>query len=628
MCVGEIRRFIAPWSGLYLLMVKKNILTAGKKRKADEAANRGDRLTAQALYASVCKLDPLDVEAWIKLSLTEKDLGNYPQAERCARRALVLNPQFGYVHYALGQALHSQFQRVDAIASYRVATALMPDFPDAHYLLGLALHEQGEMSAATASLRQALLCRADFPEALAELGAIYLELGLVELGLEQLQRAVHLAPAHLVALGNISHALRLLGQNQAAMDNFRHALDLAPENVDLIAGLAGLLEKAGKTDESQGLVTRALQIDPTHTMTHIVAARLERGGQQLQAAIDRLQGLLQPTLGIDISSEILLEMGQIYDQMGDPASAFPLIVEGKRKKAMATLAGDGGSEAYLARLAKIRLLATPELANVLRKCAEQAAGDAPAPVFLIGFPRSGTTLMEQILDSHPAIQAMEEKSTVAHVVNRALDMLDQQKCALSDLDESQLSELRQLYFTEVAKHISLRPGNVLIDKMPLNTVGVPVIARVFPTAKFIVAIRHPCDVSLSCLMQNFATNASMANFFTLKDTVHLYTQVMGAWLHYAELLPLDFHLIRYEDLIIDVPFESRKLLDFLGLPWDDAVLGHTEHARQRGAINTPSYHQVVQPIYQRSKYRWKRYEQQLSDVMPLLQPFIDKFGYA
>ena len=133
MSAGEIRRFLSTWYGLYLLMAKKNILTVGKKRKADEAANRGDRLTAQTLYASVCKLDPLDVEAWIKLSLIEKELGNYPQAERCARRALVLNTQFGYAHYALGQALHSQFQRVDAIASYRAATGLMPDFPDAHY---------------------------------------------------------------------------------------------------------------------------------------------------------------------------------------------------------------------------------------------------------------------------------------------------------------------------------------------------------------------------------------------------------------------------------------------------------------------------------------------------------------
>lgn len=615
-------------------MTNKNVLTAGKKLKADQAARAGDRQQAQALFSSVCKLDPLDTEAWIKLSLIEKGLGNYQQSERCARRALTLDPKLGYGHYALGQALHSQLQRAAAIASYRAAISLMPDLADARYLLGLALHEQGAMSEAITSLQQALRLHPAFPEALGAMGAAYLDLGQVEAGLDYLQRAASLRPFDAVVMGNISHALRLLGQNQAALDNFRHALQLVPDNADLIAGLAGLLEKMGKTEEAESLLAQGLRLAPDHVMSNLVAAQLDRRGLRLQAAVDRLQGLLAPTLAVDLSADIMLELGQIYDQMGEATHAYPLIVEGKRRKAMATLDGDASSGVYLERLARIRQLATPALANVLRAHAEQMelTGaehiEAIAPVFLIGFPRSGTTLMEQILDSHPRVQAMEEKSTVAHMVNRALDMLDEQQCALTDLHEEQLAELRRLYFTVVGRHISLRPGNILIDKMPLNTVGVPVIARVFPDAKFILAIRHPCDVSLSCLMQTFATNAAMANFFTLADTAHLYAQVMGAWLHYAELLPLHYHRIRYEDLIEDVPAESRKLLDFLGLPWDDAVLQHTEHARQRGAINTPSYHQVVQPIYQRAKYRWKRYEQQLADVFPVLQPFIEQFGYA
>ena len=129
-------------------------------------------------------------------------------------------------------------------------------------------------------------------------------------------------------------------------------------------------------------------------------------------------------------------------------------------------------------------------------------------------------------------------------------------------------------------------------------------------------------------MQSFAANASMTNFFSIQSTAQFYSQVMGAWLHYVRQLPLQFHTIRYEDLIEDVPAQSRALLGFLGLPWDGAVLQHTEHARLRGAINTPSYHQVVQPIYQRSKYRWKRYADHLGDVMPLLHPFIEEFGYV
>lgn len=587
---------------------------------------------ARTLFASVCKQDPMDTEAWTKLSLIEKGVGNYAQAEYCARRALVLDPTLGYGHYALGQALHSQQQHVGAIKSYRTAIQQMPDLADTHYLLGLALQEQGAVVEAMASFQQALQLRPGFFEPLAELGTIHIDLGNVAVGLAYLQRALALRPTDPIALGNIGHALRLQGDNQAAMAHLRRACSFAPGNIDLIAGLAGMLEKLGESEEAQRWVAQGLQQDPTHWMTNLVAAQLDRRAQRLQQAASRLEDVLTRALTVHQGADTALELGQIYDQMGDAVRAFPLILEGKRKKAMATSTAQSAQESqdYLAHLVRIRQMANPALATVLQSQAASGTLDADptaVPVFLIGFPRSGTTLMEQILDSHPGIQAMEEKPAVSCMVNRALEMLDQPACALTDLREDQLMELRQLYFAEAAKHVTLQPGNLLVDKMPLNTVLVPIIARVFPTAKFILALRHPGDVVLSCFMQNFAANASMANFFTLQGAVQFYAQVMGAWQHYAQQLPLQFHTIRYEDLIEDVPTQSRALLEFLGLPWDDAVLQHTEHARQRGAINTPSYHQVVQPIYQRSKYRWKRYEQQLSDVLPVLQPFVAQFGY-
>lgn len=613
-------------------MPRSNVLTAGKKVQADQAARAGDRLAAQALFARVCQLDPMDVEAWAKRSLLEKGLGNYPQAERFARHALTLAPHLGYGHFALGQALHCQGLRSEAIHSYQEAIRHMPDLVDAHYLLGLALHEQGDTAQAIVRLEQTLRLRPAHPQALTLLGAAHVDRGSLDTGLHCLQKAVALQPHNAVALGNISLVLRLRGDNQAAIDNFRHALRLAPDNVDLMASFAGLLEKQGEAEEAQRLVEVILQHVPDHAMGNLVAAQLDRRAQRLQQAADRLHRLLGQTLVVGVSADITLELGQLLDQMGDSARAYPLVVEGKRKKALATQGADGaGGARYLSQLKRIRQLATPELAAQMRVQTERCAmptTDALAPVFLVGFPRSGTTLLEQILDSHPAIQTLEEKPTVALMVGRTLDMLDERHCTLADLDASQLAQLRQLYLAEAGRHVQLQPGILLVDKMPLNTVNVPVIARVFPNARFILALRHPCDVALSCLMQNFFVNASMAHFFTLEDTAHLYDQVMAAWLHYAQVLPLKVHTLRYEDLIEDVPATSRRLLDFLGLPWDEAVLSHTEHARQRGAINTPSYHQVVQPIYQRSKFRWTRYASQLSPVMPVLQPYIEKFGYA
>ncbi len=615
-------------------MAKKNVLTAGKKAKADQAARAGDHAGARSLYAAVCKADPLDVEAWAKLALIEKGLGDFDEAERCARRAVVLAPQLGYAHYALAQALHARGERNAACVSYRAVLGLMPELADAHYLLGLALHELGVMADALVSLREAVRLRPLFVEALAELGAVHLDLGEVDLALDCLRRAAVLRPNDAAALGNIAHALRLQGENQAALAGFRDALRLAPDNVDLMAGLASLLEKSGSVDEAQGLVTRGLQLSAGHVTCNLVAAQLDRRGLRLQEAADRLEALLGQGLAVGIEAQVMLELGQVLDQMGDSERAFPLFVDGKCKKAMATLGGDVDMRKadYLAGITRSREQATPDLARVLSEqralLSMKEGRESASPVFLIGFPRSGTTLLEQILDSHPVIQAIEEKSTVAVMAQRALEMLSEGRRTLADLDESAVAELRACYFEEVARHVTLTPGTTLLDKMPLNTVEVPLIARVFPDAHFILAIRHPCDVCLSGLMQDFATNAGMASFFSLDDAANLYVQVMDSWQRYADVLPLSHCQIRYEDLIMDVPGESRRLLDFLGLPWDDAVLAHREHAIKRSAINTPSYHQVVQPVYQRAKYRWKRYEEKMAGVMPLLQPFIERFDYA
>lgn len=590
-------------------------------------------MQSHTLFSSVCKLDPTDAEAWTKLSLVEKRLGKYQKAEYSARRALLVNPKLGYAHFALGQALHSLAQRHAAIDCYRSAIHYLPSFPDSYFLLGLALREQGEMSGALASLEQALRIRPSFAQALAEVRATHIDLGSLETGLHYLRRAATLNPLDAVALGNIAHALRLQGESLKAVEEFRSALGLDPENVDLIAGLATTLEFLGRAEEAATLVAQGIQIEPDHAVCHLVFARLDRREKRLQQAVDRLQSLLTPHMPTSLRADVLLEIGQMYDQMGDAERAYPMIVEGKRQKSLATRTSESDKEtlAYIARLRQVRQFATPALAKVLharKNVKAMAPVGALPPVFLIGFPRSGTTLMEQVLDSHPQIQAMEEKPTVSLVANHALALLEKHQCALSDLNDAQLAELRQMYFAEVSKYIHLQPGNQLIDKMPLNTILLPIIATVFPDAKFISAVRHPCDVSLSCLMQNFASNAGMSNFFTLNDTVQFYAEVMNTWSHCESTLPLDFHVVRYEDLISDLPAVSMKLLDFLGQPWDAAVLMHTEHAQQRGAINTPSYHQVIQPVYLKSRYRWKRYERDLIEVLPVLQPFIDKFGYA
>lgn len=608
-------------------MVKNRVMTRGRKAKADQAAREGRLDEAQALFGSASRTDPSDVEAWAKLSLVEKRLGRFQEAEACARRALVLNPRLGFCHYALGAALHSQARLPEAIAAYRQAIKCQPDFADTYYLLGNAFQESGIPANAIACFHKALALRPDFPEVLGNLGAVLIGMGEVDQSMAVLERALSLQPGNVVALGNMGNALLLKGKASAALDAYRHALKLKPDTIEVMAGLAGLLEKTGKLDEAAALARRGLELVPKDPAMNLVAAQLARRDKRYQDAADLLESLEIKSLPMDMAADIELALGQIYDHLDDPERAFALISSGNGKKAKISGFAEASRRKYLDRVAVLRRLATPSLARVVSESAKRDRPEHTTPVFMIGFPRSGTTLLEQILDSHPAIQAMEEKGAVAAMVNRFLAGAGDQEDALAVMTEAEAARLREIYFNEVRKHVDLWPGALLLDKLPLNTVGVPMIQRIFPNAKFILALRHPCDACLSCLMQNFAFNEGMASFFSLEDTVGTYSAVMGAWRSYVEVLPLEYHRVRYEDLIANVEKETRALLAFLGLEWDDAVLQHTEHARQRGTINTPSYHQVVQPIYQHAKYRWRRYEKQFAPVMAELRPFIRYFGY-
>lgn len=606
-------------------MAKKNILTQGKKLKADEAARSGKLEEARALYQAVCKTDGSDVEAWVKLGVIEKRLGRFQEAEACCRRAIAISPRIGLAHYGLASALQSQEKIQDAIGAYRKAIQLQPDLADAHYLLGNALHMTGQVGEALHCYQTAIRLRPRFPEALGDMGAALIDQGEVEASIDVLKQALALQPGNVVALSNLSHALRLQGKVTEALEGYRHALRLAPNSAEVMAHLAGLLEKTGELTQARELAEQCLRLSPSNAMAGLVLAQLDRRAKRFSEAVDRLEVLReQATLPNDLAGDIELALGQLYDQMDKPEKAYPMLTAGNLKKAALT-GKDSPGHQYLRRIATLSAQATPKLAEVAHS--QEIGKSPPDPIFLIGFPRSGTTLLEQMLDSHPALQAMEEKGAVAAMVNAFLESAGDNPEALAELNDEKIQQLRQCYFDEVKKHLTLRPDAILVDKMPLNTVNIPVIWRVFPKAKFILAIRHPCDASLSCLMQNFAVNAAMANFFTLEDTANVYAAVMGAWQTYATLLPLDFHRIRYEDLVEDVEAETRRLMLFLGLPWDDAILQHTEHAKKRGAINTPSYHQVVQPIYQNAKYRWKRYAKEFAGVLPTLQPFIDYFGY-
>lgn len=606
-------------------MTNRNQLTHLKKRQADQLAKENRLEEARVLFEAVCRTDKMDVEAWIKLSTTQRRLGHGLEAETCGRRAVSLQPSLALAHYALATALDSRGKMEEALASYGKTLQLDPGFALVHYLRGNIQHRVGRLEDAMAGYRKAIALQPGFFEAMINLAAILTKLDMLDEADDVLHQALKLRPNATEVLINLAGVAERKGQADEALSLFQRALNTRSDSVEIMARLAAFLEKIGRLDEAKKQIERGLSISRTHPGLTLVAARVARDEGRLQEALTLLKEVDTKFLDHHMAGEIQVLLGQLYDRLGDAERAFPLFMDGNRRLVQATRSDEADVNLYLEKIQSAgRYLSNRLVESVVGK----AAADGDTPVFLVGFPRSGTTLLEQILDCHPALQTMEEMPAAAAMEQVFLSRNGDRPEALADLDPVQVGELRQAYYSEVGRHLERRPGTLLVDKLPLNLVRVPLIWRVFPNARFILALRHPCDVCLSCFMQSFSANEAMASFSTLESTVRTYAAVMGLWQDYVHALPLRHHALRYEDMVTDLEKEARSLLDFLGVGWNEAVLNHTEHARQRGVINTPSYHQVTQPIYQHAKYRWKRYAREFEPMMPILNPFIERFGYT
>lgn len=600
------------------IMSKKNVLTRAKKIKAEDLVNRNQLSEAHALCVQVCQTDRTDAEAWALLGLICRKLGRYADAEQAARRAIELRPSLAVAHQILGTALQCQGQYSEAIDHYQTAVRLQPDSDETHYLLGNILRETGDYIGADRHYARTIELQPNHLQALSNRGAALLAMGNSDEAARCLQRANELYPGVPQVLCNLALLHQAQGAHEDARAYCREALHQDPNFLDAIAMLAELHEKSSQMELAKEWLNRGYAISADHPSLNLTAARVEQREGQTDAAVARLERL-RSSLHESAQADLLLLLGQLYDKKKDPARAFHCLSEGNRLKSSALLADVEASERYLKRIEKLRQRFRADRPETWQPFPDDDFVDNP--IFLFGFPRSGTTLLEQILDSHPKLQAIPEKPTIAAVA-QAL-----QERPLSSLTLQDVRALRKVYFDAVAGYVQRKPGHLLVDKMPLNTVEVQLIWRLFPNAKCLLAIRHPCDATFSCFMQNFVINNAMSTFFTLEKTAQAYAGVMSLWREYIAVLPVKYYRIRYEDLVADQVGETRRLLEFLGLEWNESVLHQDEHARTRN-ITTPSYHQVTRPIYQDAKYRWKRYEKYMQTVLPVLQPYIDYFDYG
>jgi hypothetical protein len=252
--------------------------------------------------------------------------------------------------------------------------------------------------------------------------------------------------------------------------------------------------------------------------------------------------------------------------------------------------------------------------------------------FFVGFPRSGTTLAQQMLQAHPAVETLEEKSILSEVCQVYLDKNGNNFQNLQTLPDEERERYRAMYFKR-AEALLAEEGRAksgyewLVDKMPLSIVHLPFIMTIFPDAKILVALRHPCDCVLSGMMQNFDSNVAMQNLTSLSNGANLYAQAFGLFEKTCAVFKPSVHMFRYEDVVGDTEATLKQICAFLELSWAEDMLDHQKVSQNAKMIRTPSFRQVVEPINQQAKYRWLNYKSHFSDVLPQLKPFIAKYGY-
>ena len=470
----------------------------------------------------------------------------------------------------------------------------------------------------------------DDPHILNSLGISLKASGRAESALQAYDAALRIAPDMAPAHFNRGTMLEQLSDISRARTAFERAATLDPNYAEPLASLAWLSAQAGNIDSARDYGERALALLPSNVLARMALASADLQSGDVAAAADRLSGLPRDPALTGVNRTIVLGLvGDLQDAEGRPAEAF---------------AAYAASNAELRALNAARFEAPRQespltharrLSTWFEKTDPKPWSEAPAPrpraadpkahIFLVGFPRSGTTLLENVLAAHPEVVSLEEKECLAPASASYLGS-DEGLERLARITPGEAMRERDSYWAMV-RSFGVEPrGRVFIDKMPLASVALPLIAKLFPNARVLFARRDPRDVVLSCFRRRFGMNASMYQLLTLDGAAAYYDAVMRLAEIYREVLPLPQHLVRYESLVDDFEGTARAACDFVGIDWNEGLRDFASKARTRG-ISTPSAAQVARGLNRDGQGVWRRYAEQMAPVMPILDPWVRRFGY-
>jgi tetratricopeptide (TPR) repeat protein len=574
------------------------------------AHHQAGRLTeAERIYRQILAIDARNADSLHLLGMIEDRGGRHDAAVHMIRQAIAINPTEAHYHSNLGTVLQAQGKVDEAALCYEQALALKPDWAEVHSNFGNILQAQGKLDDAAACQERALALKPDFAEAYSNLGNVRQAQGKLDAAVACYERALAFKPDYADAHNNLGNAFVAQDRIDDAVAHYERALALKPGIAGAHNNLGNIFKELGKFDDALAHYGRAIASRPDYAEAYYSRAEIksfQRGDSEL-AALNALAE--RDDLSADKTLYINFALAKAFDDSGDYVRAFEQLRKGNALKRRQI---NYDETRVLDFFQRISTVFDSGLFDRFR-----GSGDpSSVPVFVLGMPRSGSTLIEQILASHPQIHGAGELTALdaaASSVFNADDSPLQYPESVPGLEGVTLRRLGQSYLGRLP---ALADGKVrIIDKLPGNFLSIGLIRLILPNARIIHTMRHPMDTCLSCYSKLFTSGLPFSyDLAELGRYYRSYSELMAYW---RSVLPPGTMLdVSYEDVVGDLEGQARRLIDYCGLSWDDGCLGFQ---RTNRPVKTASAVQVRKPLFRSSLQRWRHYEAGLA-------PLLDELG--
>jgi len=504
------------------------------------------------------------------------------------------------------------------------AISIQPEMFEANHNLAILNLQLGNLDSSILYFEKSKKIKPKFPQIYFNLGLAYDRKKNIDLAIINFKKVNKLDPNNPVVLHNIGHLYTKKFETIKAEEYLIKSLDLDPNRIITYDELFSLYDRSNQIEKFSNLLDKAKKILSEKNLVSYYEAVFTYNQKNFKQTIQILENidLKENYVSQNINKHSLL--AKSYDQTCNFEKAYNHFKI--NNQLMNESYGKGVNEKSFIELVTQRINFFKNF-NINRWKQHQLKDEFFQPIFLIGFPRSGTTLLDTILRTNKSIEIIEEKPVLRNFLRNLDIKIKNNFNHLDNLDKKFIQNMQNFYFEEREQYLENKKTKIVIDKMPLNIIYIAEILRFFPNAKFIFALRNPYDSILSCFMQQFELNPAMKNFTSLESSVILYDLVMKLWTIYRDVFSINCHFIKYEDLVTDFEKTTKEIFKFLKIDWSDNTKNFYMTAKKRLNISTPSYNQITSPLYSRSIGRWKNYEKEFKGLKNILDPWLDEFNY-